>query len=97
MYPCLTFFRINFEKLGCSVREYKKTNNVNLNSRVGVYAVTEAKGYNPKGVIMVLKNISMRANIKTPNRLHPFYLVYISEQGKIVYNYLKPKEILSVI
>lgn len=77
--------------------DFAKTNKVNLNSRVGAYAVTEAKGYNPRGVIMVLKNISMRANIKTPNRLHPFYLVYITEEGKIVYNYLKPKEILSVM
>lgn len=77
--------------------DFAKTNNIDLNSRVGVYAVTEAKGYNPKGVILVLKNISMRPNIKTPNRLHPFYLVYISEQGDIVHNYLKPKEILSIM
>ena len=39
----------------------------------------------------------MKANIKTPNRLHPYYLVYIAENGSIVYNYLNPKEVLSVM
>ena len=37
----------------------------------------------------------MKANIKTQNRLHPFYLAYISETGKTIYNYLNPKEVLT--
>lgn len=33
-------------------------------------------------------------NIDRKNRLHPFYMVYISEDKKVVVNHLSPKEML---
>lgn len=33
-------------------------------------------------------------NIDHWNRLHPFYMVYISESGEVVVNHLSPKEML---
>ena len=33
-------------------------------------------------------------NIDKQNRLHPFYLVYIAENGKIISNHFNPKKIL---
>lgn len=77
--------------------DFTKTNRMMKKARRGAYAVVPATASCPKGMIWVMKNISMRSNIKTPNRLHPYYLVYISESGKIEYNYLNPKEILSVM
>ena len=77
--------------------DYTKTNRIEKKARRGAYAVVPATSTCPKGMIWVLKNISMRTNIKTPNRLHPYYLVYITDTGKIKCNYLNPKEVLSIM
>lgn len=57
----------------------------------GIQAV--AKGEKP-GVIFVLKNVNAEINIKNQNRLHPFYMVYVGNDGEIITNHLQPKEIL---
>lgn len=49
----------------------------------------------PPGAIFVLKNIHQNAESCTQNRIHPFYLVYVSDDGEILYNHLAPKAILS--
>jgi crotonobetainyl-CoA:carnitine CoA-transferase CaiB-like acyl-CoA transferase len=36
-------------------------------------------------------------NLKTQNRTHPFYLVYIGKDGKIISNHLEPKNTLDLI
>lgn len=48
----------------------------------------------PAGVIYILKNINKDTNINNMNRLHPFYMVYLKENGEIVCNHLQPKELL---
>lgn len=58
---------------------------------LGIHAVT--KGEKP-GVIFVLKNVNAEINIKNQNRLHPFYMVYVGNDGEIITNHLQPKETL---
>ena len=48
----------------------------------------------PAGVIYVLKNRSNEVNINNQNRLHPFYMVYISEDGEVICDHLSPKDML---
>jgi len=48
----------------------------------------------PPGVIFVLKNINNEINVDQQNRLHPFYMVYIGQDGSTVCDYLSPKELL---
>ena len=48
----------------------------------------------PAGVIFVLKNKTNEVNINHQNRLHPFYMVYVAEDGSIVCDHLSPKEML---
>lgn len=50
-----------------------------------------------KGVIYVLKNINNEVNIDSMNQLHPFYLVYIKEDGKILSNHLNVKHTLDLL
>ena len=54
---------------------------------------TVVKGEKP-GVIFVLKNVNQKINIGSKNRLHPFYLVYVGNDGEIIVNHLHPKETL---
>lgn len=54
------------------------------------------KGIN-EGVIFVLKNINNDVNIDNTNQLHPFYLVYIQEDGTILSNHLNVKNTLDIL
>lgn len=51
----------------------------------------------PKGVIFVLKNRNPSVNIGNKNRLHPYYLVYLDDEGNVVHDHMNVKTILDVI
>lgn len=63
----------------------------------GMHAVVAAGHDNPAGVIYILKNIKNDININRQNHLHPFYMVYISEEGEIICSHLSPKNMLDRI
>jgi SNF2 family DNA or RNA helicase len=50
-----------------------------------------------EGVIFVLKNINAAINIDNTNQLHPFYLVYIKQNGDISSNHLNVKNTLDIL
>lgn len=54
------------------------------------------KDINP-GAIFVLKNRNQDININNTNQLHPFYLVYISENGEVLSNHLNVKNTLDIL
>ena len=65
----------------------------------GMHAVCpkqESKGIT-EGVIYVLKNINKEVNIDNTNQLHPFYLVYIKENGEILSNHINVKNTLDIL
>ncbi|MGM9632783.1 MAG: helicase-related protein [Eubacteriales bacterium] len=64
---------------------------------MGLHAVAPASADCPPGVIYVLKNRAQSINIDNKNRLHPFYMVYISDEGEVVCDYLQPKKLLDVM
>ncbi len=64
----------------------------------GMHAVTRGIGDDiPPGVIFVLKNINNEVNINNSNLLHPFYIVYVNDDGKAFFNHLSPKKTLDMI
>lgn len=60
----------------------------------GLHAVAPASSETQAGVIYVLKNRSNSVNIDNQNRLHPFYMVYISNDGEVICDHLSPKTML---
>ena len=65
----------------------------------GMHAVVPA---NPAvglmaGVIFALKNIHDSVNVNQQNRLHPYYLVYIDNDGEIVVDHTQVKRLLDLI
>ena len=60
----------------------------------GMNAVVSATDELPRGVIYVLKNIKNEVNINSQNQLHPFYMVYMSDDGEVFINHLSPKDLL---
>ena len=65
----------------------------------GLHAVIPAqadKGLQA-GVIFGLRNLNPNKHQDEQNRLHPFYLVYISEQGQVLASHLEAKKLLDLL
>jgi len=63
----------------------------------GMHAVVDAKSDTPAGTIFVLRNINDSVNTNNRNQIHPFYMVYISEDGDVICDYLNPKKLLDTL
>jgi hypothetical protein len=74
--------------------EYMRENPDIEHTPLGLHAVVASSETNPPGVVYVLKNRNNGVNIDRKNRLHPFYLVYIAEDGEVMINHLAPKDLL---
>ena len=74
--------------------EYIKHNPDIDKTPFGLHSVARASEDTPAGVIYVLKNRSNSVNIDNQNRLHPFYMVYISNDGEVICDHLSPKQML---
>ena len=74
--------------------DYMKRNGDMDKKPRGLHAVVPATEELPEGVIFVLKNINNSVNVDKRNRIHPFYMVYISTDGEIICDYLNPKKLL---
>ncbi len=78
---------------------YIKAHGAPKNIPHGLYAVVrhdDEIGI-PKGVIFVLKNKNPDVNIGRQNRLHPYYLVYLNEDGEVIHNHTEVKAILDKV
>ena len=65
----------------------------------GLHAVVPAqheRGLQP-GVIFALKNIHDTVNVNQQNRLHPYYLTYISNEGEVIVDQTEVKRLLDLI
>ena len=74
--------------------EYIKENPELEKAPLGIHAVAPATEDCPPGVIYILKNRSDSVNINNRNRLHPFYMVYIDNDGEVICDHVSPKAML---
>ena len=77
--------------------DYMKTDPDIHHAPFGLHAIVEARDDAPEGVFYILKNISNGVNIDNQNRLHPFYMVYISSREEVICNHLSPKKLLDLM
>ena len=77
--------------------EYVKTHQDLEKKPKGLHAVVRASEENPEGIIFVLRNVNNSVNIDNQNRIHPFYMVYISSEGEVICDYLNPKHLLDTM
>jgi SNF2 family DNA or RNA helicase len=76
-----------------------KVNDDLANIPNGMHAVVPAdptRGLVP-GVIFTLRNRNSSVNLNQLNRLHPYYLVYISNDGEVVLNHTESKLLLDLV
>ena len=78
---------------------YVKTNGDLANIPSGMHAVAPTNpslGLLP-GLIFTLRNRNQSVNINQHNRLHPYYLVYIGQNGEIITNHTEVKRLLDLV
>ena len=78
---------------------YVKSNGDLANVPNGMHAVVPAKpalGLHP-GVIFALRNRNEAVNINQQNRLHPYYLIYMGEDGEVIANHTAVKALLDLV
>lgn len=73
---------------------YMKDNPDIAHTPYGMSAVVGSSDFSQPGVIYVLKNRNNGVNINNQNLLHPFYMVYLSHEGKVICDHLSPKKML---
>lgn len=86
----LTDFRVDLSNF---ISEYGELENI----PEGLHAVVGAYESLSPGVIFVLKNVNSGVNINKLNRLHPYYLVYIDKEGKLIFGHIDSKKILDAM
>ena len=47
--------------------------------------------------MFVLKNRNNAVNIDRKNQLHPFYMVYLADDGEVICDHLHPKQLLDIM
>jgi superfamily II DNA or RNA helicase len=65
----------------------------------GLHAIIPANkeiGFTP-GVIFTLRNRNSGVNINQHNRLHPYYLIYISDNGQVIADHTQVKSLLDLV
>lgn len=78
---------------------YVKANGDLSNVPNGMHTVVPAnpeKGLQP-GVIFTLRNRNQGVNINQLNRLHPFYLIYIGNDGTVISDHTEVKRLLDIV
>ena len=63
----------------------------------GLDAVARSSEHTKPGVIFILKNRNNAVNIGKKNLLHPFYMVYLADDGQVLCDYLHPKNLLDTM
>jgi hypothetical protein len=78
---------------------YVKANGELNNVPSGMHAVIPAKpelGLQP-GVIFTLRNLNPNVTVNQHNRLHPYYLVYITRAGEVISDHTEVKRLLDLV
>lgn len=74
--------------------EYMNGNHDVEHTPFGLHAVVKGGEQAPSGTVFVLKNRTAGVNIDHKNQLHPFYMVYIRDDGSVLVDHLHPKDLL---
>jgi hypothetical protein len=94
MQTGISIMDLGLNEFRLDLLEFMKRNPEIESSPHGLHAIVPSSEDLPPGIIYVLKNINDKVNIDKLNRLHPFYMVYIGDDGAVICDYLSPKKLL---
>ena len=97
MQSGISIMDLGLNEFRLDLLDYIKTHGDLDKTPFGLHTVIPAESGNPPGVVFVLKNIDGGVNIDNQNRIHPFYMVYLADDGEVVCDHLSPKEMLDTL
>lgn len=77
--------------------QYIKDNPDVEHAPFGMNAVVASTDIAKPGVMYILKNRNTEVNIDRKNLLHPFYMVYLTDDGDVICDHLQPKKLLDIM
>lgn len=89
---------LTFNDFKMDLVNYMKNNReIVENAPTGMYAIAKSNiDEAEKGVIFCLKQINKEIKPSEYNTLNPYFLVYIKENGEILFNFIQSKKILDI-
>lgn len=93
----ITIMDLGLNEFRLDLLDYVKNDDSCNKAPHGLHAVVPSSKECPPGVIYVLKNVNTNVNIDKQNRLHPFYMVYLQDDGSVVCHHLAPKKLLDTM
>ena len=93
----ITIMDLGLNEFRLDLLDYVKSDDSCNKAPHGLHAVVSSSEECPPGVIYVLKNVNPDVNIDKQNRLHPFYMVYLQDDGSVVCHHLAPKKLLDTM
>ena len=75
------------------LKDYKNPDKIPM----GLHSVISKKDDLKPGVIFILKNLNKEIDINKQNYIHPFYMVYISNESEVLINHLAIKDLLDTL
>ena len=86
----LNDFRLD---LTAYLKDYKNPDKIPM----GLHSVISKKDDLKPGVIFILKNLNKEIDVNKQNYIHPFYMVYISNESEVLINHLAIKDLLDTL
>lgn len=95
----ITITDLGLNEFRMDMIQYIKTHGEPSNIPNGLYAVVPADEEKNvyKGTIFVLRNRNEGVNIEKQNRLHPYYLLYLKDNGEVIVDHTDPKHVLDIL
>ncbi len=94
MYTCVSIMDWGLNEFRLDLLEYINSIHDVEHTPFGLHAVVHATDQAPAGTVFVLKNRTAGVNIDHKNQLHPFYMVYMKDDGEVLVDHLHPKDLL---
>ncbi len=97
MQTGISIMDLGLNEFRLDLLEYVKTHGELDATPFGLHTVVPAGADTPPGTIFLLKNRNANINRENQNQLHPFYMVYVRDDGETHINHLQPKRLLDVL
>jgi hypothetical protein len=97
MQAGISIMDLSLSEFRMDIQKYIKDDTYVKTSPLGLHAIVQSTESLPCGVVFVLKYLNEKKIIDRQNRLHPYYMVYISENGEIIHDYMSARELLAGI
>ena len=90
----VSIMHLGLNEFRLDLLDYINSNHDVEHTPFGLHTVVSATDQAPAGTVFVLKNRTAGVNIDHKNQLHPFYMVYIKDDGDVLVDHLHPKDLL---